>query len=284
LPHGPTYPENIERKFVGSKVEDNPHLDLEAYLKSLAVMAEGGSELTYEQLRHGDWTAMGSGGYFHPENFRLCPWFEVPDAWEFRNIIRYWDFGSTEKTEDSPDPDWTVGLKIGITKKGSGPLSLPDYYVLDVARTRGSPGAVQQLVVETAKRDGVGIPQWLEQERGSAGKHFVWTYNTVYLPGYRVRGLYVTGDKETRAKQAAARVDEGRVYLVEGDWIPDFKAEAGAFPVGEHDDQVDALSHGMRALEREHLMADGGVVEKRGKEQRPSKRGKQEPRPFVGWA
>ena len=262
LPSGPPYPDNINRKFVFALLDDNIYLDQDEYLESLRRLSDTGSDVTFEQLRHGNWMAMGSGGYFHPENFIIVGWGDVPPARTFRNILRYWDFGATERTDLTPNPDYTVGLKLGITHTVPG--RLPRIYIFGIERFRLGPGGIEARIKQTAKRDGSHLPQWLEQERGAAGKNFVWQFGQHHLPGYIVRGLYVSGDKLTRGRQAAARVDEHRVHLVDGPnfqgeyWIPDFLGECGAFPEGDHDDQVDAFSHGLRALEREELMATSG--------------------------
>lgn len=53
----------------------------------------------------------------------------------------------------------------------------------------------------------------------------------------------VRGDKITRAEQASAIVEAGRVFLPEdAPWLADFLKEVLAFPGSKYDDQVDALS------------------------------------------
>lgn len=280
LPYGPRDDASI--KFIEAKVQDNPFLDVDDYMESLKILDTGGSGVTYLQLAKGDWSAMGSGGYFHPENFKLADIEDLPPRLFFRNIIRYWDFGTSEKTELNADPDYTVGMKIGITnttrphvipgERGKPDViaHLPDYYIFDVRRDRLSPGGVADLIRETARNDGIEIPVWLERERGAAGKHLVHYYRTHVLNGYSVNGMYVQGDKLTRGKMAAGYVDEGRVFLVDDSgmhhddrWIADFTFECGAFGLdGTHDDQVDTFSYGIMALEKQHLVAGAGGVRK----------------------
>ena len=277
LPDGPLPADQARRKFVPAHLDDNPHLDEEEYAESLKVLSSSDTgDITYLQLRHGDWTALGTGGMFQPANFKVINWDDVPLAKSFRNIVRYWDFGATEKTELSPNPDFTVGLKIGTTWKGKAsplnPMGLPDYYVLDVARGQRSAGGVNSMMREAAGGDGLGVAQWLEQERGAAGKLFVAGVRADLLTGHMVRGLYATGDKETRAKIPAARADEGRVFLVDGPWIDDFLSEMGAFPEGDHDDQVDAIANGMTSLDREYSMASAGQARNIGDIMEPVKR------------
>ncbi len=56
------------------------------------------------------------------------------------------------------------------------------------------------------------------------------------------RLIKVVKDKTTRALAWSPRAEEGKLKLVRGPWIDDFVEELASFPVGEHDDQVDAVS------------------------------------------
>ena len=56
------------------------------------------------------------------------------------------------------------------------------------------------------------------------------------------------GDKVMRMNRVTARIEAGAVVLPSrASWLQDFRREISAFPVGRHDDQVDALS---QALDR----------------------------------
>jgi len=266
LPHGTHH--DSGRVFISANLYDNPFLKSEEYVEGLEQLGD----VTRAQLLHGDWTATSSGGYFDVSKFRVVGWDEVPQADNIAMVIRYWDFAATEKSELDPDPDYTVGLKVLVTLHGSGDPLLSDFYVLDVERFRCGPGEVESRVKAVAKKDGPRVTQWLEQERGSAGKHFTNHYARNVLPDVNVRPLYATGDKVTKAKIAAARVTEGRVFLVDGPWVADFIAETGVFPLGSHDDQVDALSNAMMASEKERTFLSQGDVLRRGTNIRPLRR------------
>ncbi len=263
LPHGPQ-PENedmLNRAFVPARLEDNPYLDQEEYEKAFAEL----SELTRKQLREGDWDAGFGGGRFYPHgNMELT---QLGD-WEPKNfsaVVRFWDMAATEPSEGNPDPDYTVGVKLGKTIFGRKDRTEPDWVVLDVVRDRKESAGVDALVRGTAARDGPSVPQWFEQERGSAGKLLIGHYRNNLLPGYEVHGLQVTGDKETRATEVAGRVNEGgRVFAIEADWNRAFYDELTVFNEGNHDDQVDALSGAFYSLERIGAMkaeGDGRVKE-----------------------
>jgi predicted phage terminase large subunit-like protein len=51
------------------------------------------------------------------------------------------------------------------------------------------------------------------------------------------------GDKETRMRIQASRIEAGLVYLPrEADWLADFEQEVRQFPGAKHDDQIDSMS------------------------------------------
>lgn len=57
------------------------------------------------------------------------------------------------------------------------------------------------------------------------------------------------GDKIVRMSAQSAKIEGGAVYLPKkADWLGDFRAEILAFPHVQFDDQVDALSQGLRWL------------------------------------
>ncbi|CAN5583967.1 phage terminase large subunit [soil metagenome] len=62
------------------------------------------------------------------------------------------------------------------------------------------------------------------------------------LRRYAFRAIRVEGDKLTRALAWLNLAEEGRVFLIRGPWIEDFVNEVCQFPVGRHDDQIDAVS------------------------------------------
>lgn len=56
--------------------------------------------------------------------------------------------------------------------------------------------------------------------------------------------LMAKGDKVTRAQTAVKMWNGGQVFVPKnGSWVPGFLDEVCAFPVGSHDDQVDALAY-----------------------------------------
>jgi len=93
-----------------------------------------------------------------------------------------------------------------------------------------------------ADGDGSGIPIWMEQEPGSAGKIVVEHYTRDVLPAYALRGEKPTGPIEVKAQPFLAAIEAGNVIAVRADWNADIRNELDAFPDGDHDDFVSAAS------------------------------------------
>jgi predicted phage terminase large subunit-like protein len=64
------------------------------------------------------------------------------------------------------------------------------------------------------------------------------------------------GGKESRVRGAAPQIEAGNVYLPKTKWAEELVEEAAAFPLGKHDDMVDACSQALNWLlyhKTEHL-------------------------------
>lgn len=83
---------------------------------------------------------------------------------------------------------------------------------------------------------GKALVQDLRQERGVQGR--------------QLRAVNADKDKVTRALAWAPLAEERRVVLIDGPWVREFIDEAAAFPHGEHDDQIDAVSLAVQMLRR----------------------------------
>lgn len=145
-------------------------------------------------------------------------------------VIRSWDLAATEKKTS----DFTVGLKLGRTAVGS-------YVILDLVRIRGAPDEVVSTIINTAKLDGRSCQIRLPEEPGQAGKYLT-QHLTRALAGYIVHSERESGDKATRANPVASQVNVGNVQMIRTAWNMPLREELALFPLGAHDDIVDALS------------------------------------------
>jgi len=218
------------RVFIPARLADNPHIDREEYIESLNEL----DPITRHQLLRGDWSARHGGSKFKRE------WFSIVNESPARTrYVRYWDLAATEPKEGE-DPDYTAGIKVGLLDGV--------YYVEDVQRFRASPEVTEKRIQQTALIDGRQVDVYMEQEPGASGKSLVDYYARKILVGYSFHGDRATGDKEIRSNPVSSAAERGNVRLVHGRWIGDFLDELEAFPLGSHDDQVDALSGAVTKL------------------------------------
>ena len=259
-----SHPLALGRTFIPSRLEDNPYLYNDgAYARAL----QQEDPVRLQQKRYGNWLIKDAKGlFFKREHFHFIDRDELPE--DLREI-RYWDRAATDPTE-AKDPDWTAGVRVGMDD------AKENTYIIDVARMRGEPGAVERFIKATAEMDGKDIPIGLEQEPGASGKAEIASYMRL-LNGWDVRAyskrvnkivaagplsaqaspseeLPVSRDGEpaetTRgaAEKQAKLARKGHVYIVRGAWNEPFLAEAEQFPEGSHDDQIDGASGGHTVL------------------------------------
>lgn len=153
--------------------------------------------------------------------------------------VRAWDLAATGNTGRN-DPDWTVGIKLSRDRTGQ-------YLVLDIARIRGTPRQVEELIVNTAQKDGPKVIIAIPEDPGQAGKSQT-SYLTRQLAGFYVTSSRETGSKATRAMPLASQVEGGNISILRADWNRTLLDEMGNFPWGRKDDQVDALVRAFTTL------------------------------------
>lgn len=225
-------PEGWESLTLPAISEDGRALWPERYpLESLEAIRRAVGSRVFEALYQGRPTPL-EGGMFKRSWIRYGGRF--PDH---ARRVRYWDKAAT-----SGGGDWTVGVLMAEDEGR--------YCVEDVVRLQGSPQEVQARVRATAEMDGWDVSVRMEQEPGSSGVDVVDLYARRILQGYDFRAEKVTGDKATRANGLAAAMEAGNVDLVRAHWNMDLIDEMCEFPLGEHDDQVDAMSGAFRELSR----------------------------------
>lgn len=250
----PDDPQPLEngRRFLSSKLYDNPHIDQESYIANL----EETDPVTRMQLQEGVWRVKKSGNKFKQEWFDRC-YINEEEVPEDGITVRYWDLAATELkpgTRTNNDPDYTVGAKIRLYHN--------IYYIMDIRRDRLSPGKLEEYIQETAEFDGPDTIIYLEQEPGSSGKIMVDDYIRRVLSGYAAFSDRPTGPKEARANVFSAALYNGMVRLVRAPWNKSFVTECCLFPTkGVHDDMVDSVSSGIGRLPRAKRWKTGNIGE-----------------------
>lgn len=235
--------EHPVRSFHPARLEDlGGHLDVDQYELALSEL----DEVTYRQLRHGDWNIRPEGRMFDGAWFQTISKSEVPVGC---NWVRYWDLAATE---DRPglNPDWTAGALLGRNP------ATGLWYLSDMKHFRKSPQETEQEVKRTAEEDGYGVRIYLEQEPGASGKLVVDVWARRVLPGFTVSGNRSTGSKVIRAEPLRSAAEKRQLRMAAGAWNDAFIREASLFPDGEFDDQVDALSGAHQMLAKRERAYD----------------------------
>lgn len=151
---------------------------------------------------------------------------------DFRECQRFCTVDLAASTKTSAD--WTVICSVAVHGQ--------DLFVLDVVRRRmEGPDIVPAIREQFAKHDlrvahieATGFQLALVQEARRDG-----------LP---VKELRADRDKVARSLPLEARMEHGTVWFPrDAVWLPELQRELLAFPVGEHDDQVDALAYAAAA-------------------------------------
>lgn len=217
--------------FIPAGMNDNPHLDQEAYNESLEEL----DPVTRERLKKGVWELKRKGNMFKRD------WLEAVDAPPInRRIVRFWDMASTDvekakKKNRSAEPDYTAGFKLSEAEG--------IYYIEDIIRVRKSSAVTEAIQKYTARADGQRVVIREEQEPGSSGVSTIDMKARNIFVGFNYSGIRSTGNKVTRAGAFSSAMERGQIKYVRGCRnIEAFMDEMESFPGGLHDDMVDAGS------------------------------------------
>jgi predicted phage terminase large subunit-like protein len=157
--------------------------------------------------------------------FRSCDVAPIRQAGD--RIVQSWD--TAMKATDTCD--YSVCLTFLVRNNNQ-------YYLLDVYRERVEfPDLVKQVNANARK---FGADTILIEDKGS-GTSLIQTVKRSGQSG--VIGIRPTMDKGSRMNGQTPKLEAGSLYLpVSAPGQADFLAECLAFPLSQHDDQVDALS------------------------------------------
>lgn len=165
-------------------------------------------------------------GLFDTSNIQIVD--SIPP--DITGTVRFYDLAVTAKKTS----DYTAGVKLAL---------LPDerLIVLDVYRVQKRATDVNEDIIQNAQIDGRDVKIRLEAEKAGIIQ-LDFLLQRPELRGYVIDKEPPVGDKYTRATPFATRVNAGQVSLLRGAWNRAFIDELAVFPMGAHDDQVDAVS------------------------------------------
>lgn len=144
-----------------------------------------------------------------------------------------WKRGTDPGVSAGEKADYSASVRIAIGKDGN-------MYIADMFRRQVEYPELRRFIAERLKQErdvehgielaghGPAIYQDLVKNGEAQGRAF--------------RGIKITDPKMARALPWLALAEAGKVYLVRGHWNEEFMNEAASFPMGTHDDQIDAVS------------------------------------------
>ena len=197
----------------------------------------GGGVFKTDQLRY--WS-MGVSGAGQPEldlGGRRMP---LSLCW----VVGVADLAASMRTS----ADFTVIMAVAISPER-------DLIVLDMVRGRMAPSEhfkASRSMLERWRVSSLYIEQMM---------HSATLIRDATVAGVPISPLAADKDKLTRALPAAARIEQGRVWLPAGaPWLQDALDELAAFPAGAHDDIADCLAYSAR-LDSAHYLPPMSAVE-----------------------
>lgn len=245
-------PEEALEALVGAGYEGNPIENFHAHVEDNKANVDPAFYASLLMAYVGAFKRQEVGGDIVEEGGTLAQrgWFEIikPLARRHGVTARGWDLAATEK-KIGGDPDFVAGAKVRYHKE--------TYYIEHIIRERLGPGKVEDLLVQTAKADGRNVRIGIEEEPGASGK-LLGAHLIKLLAGYFARSERKSGDKVTNAMPWLGQAEAGNVKLVEGSWNEAFLDEVEEFPVGVHDDQVDAVSVAFHLIGARGELSFGG--------------------------
>ncbi len=223
--------------FIRSSLEDNPSLGKEYKRRLMSMPPKQRAELL-----GGNWQFDASKGVYFKRD-----WVDIVEPSslhnvKFKKIVRAWDTASSPVSQVNKNPDWTVGVKMGVSEEGY-------IYILDVIRFRESIGTVKEEMLRAARKDGTGVHIIVPLDPGGHGRH-AYQDHVKNLAGFVVRKAKTEKSKLERFLPFASMAENGLLKVVHADWNNAFFGELEGF-VGDgkkKDDQVDATSDGYKEI------------------------------------
>jgi len=144
-----------------------------------------------------------------------------------------WKRGTDPGVSAGEKADYSASVRVAIDKDGN-------MYIADMFRRQIEYPELRRFMAERLKQErdtehaielaghGPAIYQDLLKNGEAQGRAF--------------RGIKINDPKMARALPWLALAEAGKVYLIRGAWNEEFLNETASFPMGTHDDQIDAVS------------------------------------------
>lgn len=191
-------------------------------------------EATKAAIGPRDWLALYQQRPRPPEGALIrLEWFEghMLDAEpDMVRVVWCWDLAVSVKER----ANYTVGARVGVTHDGR-------IVILNIVRLKAEWPDVRPRIPLLARADPERPTVGVESAAFQLAAVQELARDKAML-GIPLVAIEADRDKQARALPWITRAQLGRVDILRGDWNADFFSEICDFPVGEFDDQVDAVS------------------------------------------
>jgi len=189
-------------QYISASVYDNPHIE-----KSYIAFLEGLGQIEKERLLYGNWEARAESSGFWKRQW--CEELNMPPpTQDFTKIVRCWDIAGELKSSQNPDPDYSVGVKMGRMKDGT-------YVILEVVRMRCRFGDLINKIIEIAHQDGVDVDVMIPQDPNASAKAACkMMVQQVIDAGFYAKARPTNKSKVDRFRPFGAATENGYVKIV----------------------------------------------------------------------
>lgn len=159
--------------------------------------------------------------------------FDAANPPKYERIVQSWDCAS-KNTELS---DYSVCVTLGIRQK--------QIFLLSVYRAKLEFADLKRAVLEQRERF---QPSTILVEDAAAGIQVIQELRREGV--YGVQAIQAKGDKMMRMYVNTGLLEAGRLFLpAQAHWREEYLHEMAMFPMGKHDDQVDATAQALAWIE-----------------------------------
>lgn len=155
---------------------------------------------------------------------------------DLKKVVWYWDLAVSVKER----AHYTAGARMGLT-------SDERIVILNIVRFKKEWPDARPQIIQLARQDPLKPEVGVEKQAFQLAA----LQELARAPDFRgipLQGVPVEKGKQQRALPWATRAELGEIYIVQGPWNAEFFSELLDFPMGEFDDQVDAVSGGYYML------------------------------------
>lgn len=194
-----------------------------------------------------------TGSFFNIEHVRFHD-----EPFEFIDraflICRSWDLAYSDESKGQIN-DSTAGVKMLLTETG-------EFIIVDIQHGQYGEGLKDKLL-EVAKADGTNVHITIESGTLGGASKFLFQEYQKHLYGYITYQSEPVGSKVDRAHAFRQAILDGKVHvhLQNDDVRGEFIKQLRSFPLGKHDDIIDACAYAFNWLDKFNYNMDGSIYD-----------------------